>query len=79
MLAGERQPRRKSMSGNTLRFSNAIGLAALELWPDLPRDVQARLFEHAATAGDNLRHALAVYLHDRHPRSIHPPKPTALA
>jgi hypothetical protein len=25
------------------------------------------------------RHQLALYLHDHHPRTAHPPKPTALA
>lgn len=67
------------MNENTLRFTHAIGHATLELWPDLPRNVQERIFEYAATLDDNLRHALAVYLHDRHPRTGHPPKPTALA
>jgi hypothetical protein len=67
------------MNENTPRFTNTIGHAALELWPDLPREVQERLFEHAATSDESLRHALAIYLHDRHPRTAHPPKPSALA
>ena len=61
------------------QFAAQLGHAALRLWPDLPRDVQERLFEHAAPDDAALRHDLAVFLHDRHPRTAHPPKPTQLA
>ncbi len=61
------------------RFQDAIGRAALELWPDLPRDVQESLFEYVATDDRALRHPLAVYLHEHHPRAAHPPKPSAIA
>jgi hypothetical protein len=44
----------------------------------LPRDIQEKLFETAAPSDDQVRHDLAVFLHDRHPRTAHPPKPTAL-
>jgi hypothetical protein len=48
------------------------------MWPELPRDAQEMLF--AAAADDAvIANTLAVYLHDRHPRTAHPPKPTALA
>ena len=67
------------MSSDTTRFENAIGQAALRLWPDLPRDMQERLFEDAVGADQTLRHELALHLHDHHPRTSHPPKPTALA
>ena len=67
------------MNENTLRFQTVIGQAAIDLWPDLPRSVQEQLFERAVGADEHLRHRLAVYLHDRHPRTAHPPKPTALA
>jgi hypothetical protein len=34
----------------------------------------------AAAVNDGvIANALATYLHDRHPRTAHPPKPTALA
>lgn len=56
-----------------------IGQAALRLWPDLPRDIQEQLFETAAPNDEQVRHNLAVFLHDRHPRTAHPAKPTALA
>jgi hypothetical protein len=51
----------------------------LRLWPDLPRDIQERLIEEAVAADDALRHEVALYLHDHHPRTAHPPKPTARA
>lgn len=56
-----------------------VGQAALQLWSDLPRDIQEKLFETAAPSDERVRHDLAVFLHDRHPRTAHPPKPTALA
>jgi hypothetical protein len=67
------------MSGHNPRFAQVIGDSALRLWPDLPRDMQERLFEDAIGADETLRQQLAVYLHDHHPRTAHPPKPTALA
>lgn len=68
-----------TMSEDTTRFRHVIGNAALTLWPDLPREVQERLFESAVGDEEALRHQLALYLHDHHPRTAHPPKPTALA
>ena len=62
---------------NTDTFALLAGLAALKLWPDLPRDIQERLFETAVPSDERIRHDLAVFLHDRHPRTAHPPKPTA--
>jgi hypothetical protein len=61
------------------RFQDAIGRAALELWPDLPREVQEHLFEYVATEDYTLRQPLATYLHEHHPRTAHPPKPTSVA
>jgi hypothetical protein len=63
------------MRENT-RFVLAVGHSALRLWPDLPREIQERLFEEAVGADDSLRHALALY--DHHPRTAHPPKPAAV-
>lgn len=67
------------MSAATSRFQAAIGHAALSLWPHLPRGVQEELFELAVGADEQLRLQLAIYLHQHHPRTAHPPKPTALA
>jgi hypothetical protein len=66
------------MSENT-RFVQMVGGSVLRLWPDLPRDVQEQLFEAAVGQDETLRHALALYLHDHHPRTAHPPKPEIAA
>ena len=67
------------MSETNEQFRRLLGEAALALWPDLPREVQERLFEAAAPADDVARNSLAVFLHERHPRTQHPRKPTMLA
>jgi hypothetical protein len=36
------------------------------------------LFEDAVGGDETLRHELAIYLHDHHPRTAHPSKPTAM-
>nr|WP_234685321.1 hypothetical protein [Bradyrhizobium sp. Oc8] len=61
------------------RFAVVIGKAALGVWAELPRDIQERLFEDAVGGEESLRQELAVFLHDHHPRTAHPPKPAALA
>lgn len=67
------------MRENSGPFAQAVGQAALRLWPELPRDIQEQLFETAIGADADLRQRLAQYLHDHHPRTAHPPKPIALA
>jgi hypothetical protein len=67
------------MGESTTRFAQVIVEAALRIWADLPRDSQEHLFDTATGSDDHLRHQLALYLHDHHPRTAHPPKPTALA
>lgn len=52
-----------------------LGQAALRVWGDLPRTAQELLFESAIENAEHLRKPLAVFLHDRHPRTVHPPKP----
>jgi hypothetical protein len=56
-----------------------LGHAAFRLWPVLPRDVQERLFETAVSNSPAIRNSLPRFLHDHHPRTLHPPKPTLLA
>lgn len=56
-----------------------LGQAALRVWGDLPRDGQEMLFESAVGDDDQMRRLLAVFLHDRHPRTYHPPKPDDVA
>jgi hypothetical protein len=60
------------------QFAALLGHAALKVWPDLPRDAQERLFTAAVDDG-LIATSLAEFLHDRHPRTVHPPKPTRLA
>jgi hypothetical protein len=60
------------------RFAALLGHAALRVWPDLPREVQERLFS-AAVDDAVIANSLAAFLHDRHPKTSHPPKPTRLA
>jgi hypothetical protein len=67
------------MSEGMLRFQQNIGRAALRLWPDLPRDLQEQLFEAAVGGDATFRHQLAIHLHEHHPKTIHPPKPKAVA
>lgn len=52
-----------------------LGQAALRIWGDLPRAAQELLFESAVENADHMRKLLAVFLHDRHPRTFHPIKP----
>ena len=67
------------MSGTVSEFERLLGNAALRLWPDLPRDVQEKLFETAVPLDPAIRNRLAIFLHDRHPKTVHPPKPKTLA
>jgi hypothetical protein len=67
------------MIDSSEQFSRLLGQAALTLWPDLPRDVQERIFETAVPTDEVVRNRLAVFLHEHHPRTAHPPKPTTLA
>ena len=66
------------MSGTVSEFERLLGNAALRVWPDLPRDVQENLFETAVPLDPAIRNRLAIFLHDRHPKTAHPPKPTTL-
>jgi len=67
------------MSENLGEFERLLGYAALRLWSELPREVQENLFETAVPLDPVIRNRLAIFLHDRHPRTTHPPKPTELA
>jgi hypothetical protein len=59
------------------QFAAVLGHAALKVWPELPRDAQEQLFAAAVNDGV-IANALAIYLHDHHPRTAHPPRPSAL-
>lgn len=50
----------------------ALGKATVARWGDLSQEAQYILFEGAAEAKDDrFREALALYLHDHHPRTAH--------
>jgi hypothetical protein len=59
------------------QIASLLGHAALKVWPDLPRDAQEQLFAAAVDDGV-IGNSLATFLHDRHPRTAHPPRPTRL-
>ena len=56
-------------------FALLLGEAAMAVWGDMPRDIQEALFETAMKDRPEMRHNLAVLLHERHPRTQHPAKP----
>jgi hypothetical protein len=57
------------------RFAGLLGRAAMDVWGDMPRDIQEALFETAMKGHDAEREDFARMLHDRHPRTLHPAKP----
>lgn len=63
------------MMDHDSRFALALGQAVIGAWGELPQEIQQRLFEDAVVAGhrserdESLREQLAVFLHDRHPRT----------
>jgi hypothetical protein len=66
-------------NNSTHEFERLLGKAALELWSGLSRDVQENLFETAVAGDVTIRHHLASYLHDHHPKTANPAKPELLA
>jgi hypothetical protein len=52
------------------QFARALGDAVVRIWGRLPAGLQNRLFEEAVSSHDEkIRPDLAIYLHDRHPRT----------
>jgi hypothetical protein len=57
------------------QFADAMGRAVIDLWSELPRDIQERLFETAVAFGraagrdEMMREHLAKFLHDKHERT----------
>jgi len=58
------------------RFANVLGVAVVDLWSDLPQEIQQQLFERAVLAGhkterdESLREQLALFLHNHHERTV---------
>jgi hypothetical protein len=71
-------PKTETLHMDESQFAALLGHAALKVWPDLPREAQEQLFT-AAVDDRLIATSLAEFLHDRHPRTAHPPKPTRLA
>lgn len=63
------------MSEGEDHFARLLGRAAMDVWGDMPRDLQEALFETAMKERDGEREDLARLLHARHPRTQHPVKP----
>lgn len=63
------------MANGQERFTNLLGRAAMDVWGDMPRDVQEALFEMAMKGRDMERERFARLLHDCHPRTLHQAKP----
>ena len=62
------------MADRLERFAGLLGRAAMDVWGDMPLDIQEALFETAMKGLDAEREELARMLHDRHPRTLHPPR-----
>jgi len=52
-------------------YHQLLGQAVIEVWGDIPRDIQEALFEVALRGQTDLRSDLAKLLHERHPRTEH--------
>ncbi len=52
------------------RFALALGDAVIRVWGLLPPDVQHQLFEEATSPGSESRTSLAMFLHEKHPRTF---------
>jgi len=60
-----------SKAGSDDTMAGVLGAAVIDAWAELPREIQEMLFERAVANGhgDALRHDLALFLHERHPRT----------
>ena len=55
------------------QLTRVLGEAVIQLWSNLPQAMQNRLFQEAVTShGESIRAQLAVFLHDKHPRTSDP-------
>ena len=66
-------PTDRTSSVITEQLRRALGEAVIRIWSNLPQDVQNHLFQEAVTSqGESIRPQLAVFLHDKHPRTSDP-------
>jgi hypothetical protein len=55
------------------QLTRALGEAVIRIWSSLPQDVQNHLFREAVRSqGESIRSQLAIFLHDKHPRTLDP-------
>ena len=55
------------------QLTRALGEAVIRIWSNLPQDVQNHLFREAVRSqGEPIRSQLAVFLHDKHRRTLDP-------
>jgi hypothetical protein len=55
------------------QLTRALGEAVIRIWSNLPQEVQNHLFREAVRSqGESIRSQLAVFLHDKHPRTSDP-------
>jgi len=64
------------MAQDRERFVGVMGQAAIDLWSELPQEIQQTLFERAVLLGhqterdESLREQLAQFLHANHDRTV---------
>ncbi|GMO76837.1 hypothetical protein [Bradyrhizobium ottawaense] len=63
------------MSDGIDHLAGLLGRAAMDVWGDMPRDIQEALFETAMKGREPQREEFARLLHERHPRTLHPARP----
>ena len=57
----------------------ALGQAVVQIWSNLPQDIQQHLFEAAVLSqGESTRQQLAVFLHEKHLRTTDAVKARAM-
>ena len=61
------------------RLFHALGEAVGRIWSDLPPAIQKQIFEAAVMSqGEAMRQQLAVFLHDKHTRTLDSAKERAM-
>ena len=62
-------PSGTSDRSNSEQLFRALGEAIVRMWGLLPPNIQQHLFEEATSQGADTRSQLAIFLHDKHPRT----------
>ena len=56
---------------SSVHISRTLGEVIVRLWSRLPQDVQHNLFEETVKElGESMRPQLAIFLHDKHSRTL---------